>query len=227
MAVPKQFSNRFITTTENELEALRQSRIPQTTLEKVKWGVNLFYKWHNEWKIGLDGGFKVYKDLDQMDKSDLNYCLKFFLSDARKVNGQEYPPRTLKEIVACIQHNLNYELKQPWSIFKDEAFMEPREILDAVMKRSARHGNVKEKKRAATISIESEEKLWKTGVFGRGTPRQVIDTLIYYFGIHFSDRARQEQRDLSYGENSQISVETDSKGVERLEYVERVSTNKS
>jgi len=149
-------SNRFITTTENELEALRKSRIPQTTLEKVKWGVNLFYKWHNQWKISLDGGLKVYKDLDQMDKSDLNYCLKFFLSDARKVNGQEYPPRTLKEIVACIQHHLNYELKQPWSIFKDEAFMEAREILDAVMKRSARHGNVKEKKRTATISIESE-----------------------------------------------------------------------
>lgn len=71
-------SNRFITTTESELEALRQSRIPQTTLEKVKWGVNLFCKWHSQWKSRLDGGLKVYKDLDQMDKSDLNYCLKFF-----------------------------------------------------------------------------------------------------------------------------------------------------
>ena len=220
-------SYRFMSTSENELESLRKSRIPQTTLEKVKWGVNLFCKWHREWSSRLDDGLKVFKDLDQMDKSDLNYCLKFFLSDVRKENGQEYPPRTLKEIVACIQHHFNYELKQPWSIFKDEAFMEAREILDAVMKRSARHGNVKEKKRAAPISIESEEKLWKTGVFGRGTPRQVVDTLIYYFGIHFSLRARQEQRDLSYGENSQISVEKDSKGVERLKYVERVSKNKS
>ena len=98
-----------------------------------------------------------------MDSSDLNYCLKFFLSDTRKANREEYPPRTLKEIVACIQHHCNYELKHPWSIFKDDAFMETREILDAVMKRSAKHGSVKEKKRAAPISIESEERFLEKG----------------------------------------------------------------
>ena len=149
------------------------------------------------------------------------------MSDTRKANGEEYPPTTLKEIVACIQHHCNYELEHPWSILKDEAFIETREILDAVMKRSAKHGNVKEKKRAAPISIESEEQLWKKGVFGRGNPRQLVNTLIYYSGLHFSLRARQEQRNLTYGENSQISVEKDSKGVERLKYVERTSKNKS
>ena len=67
----------------------------------------------------------------------------------------------------------------------------------------------------------------KGSVWSRQSYRQLVNTLIYYFGLHLSLRARQEESDLTYGENSQISAEKDSKGVERLKYVERTSKNKS
>lgn len=220
-------SNRFASTSHEELEKLRRNRIPKATLEKVKWAVNIFSSWLYQWKISLDEGLRVYKDMDQMERSDLNFCLKYFIADVRKINGEEYPPRTLKEIVAAVQHHFNYALRKPFSIFKDVAFLETREILDAAMKRSAQNGTVKPKKRAAPISVDAEEKLWSNGVFGRGNPRQVIDTLIYHFGMHFALRARQEHRDLTYGTKSQICIERDSNGQERLKYVERVSKNKS
>lgn len=221
-------SSRFVSVSSEQLDDLLNKRIPETTQAKVNWAMKLLNDWLKIWKTNLnDGCLKVFKEVDEMNKSDLNHCLKYFLPSIRKINGEDYPPRTLKEIVACVQHHLNYKLKKPWSIFKDEAFMEARETLDAVMKESARKGNVKQRKRAAPIALSTESDLWRKGVFGSGSPRQLIDTLIYHFGLHFALRARQEHRNLKYGNDSQISLHRDENGIERLKYVENFSKNKN
>ena len=90
--------------------------------------------------------YLVLNDLEDMPISDLNYALQFFMRDARKQDGSKYPPRTLKEIVAALQHYLNYTLKKKLSIFNDSEFAETREALDAEMKLSAAEGNVRMKR---------------------------------------------------------------------------------
>ena len=95
------------------------------------------------------------------------------------------------------------------------------------MKQSAKEGYRKPVKRAAPVTMETEESLWTNGVFGRGDGKQVINTLIYYFGLNFSLRARQEQKNLIFGERSQITLERDDDGFERLCYIERFSKNRS
>ena len=84
------------------------------------------------------------------------------------------------------------------------------------MKRSAREGNVKPKRRARSITFEEEKMLWENGSFGSSNPQQLLDTLIYFLGLHLSLRACQEHRDLIYGESSQLNVKTASEG----EYIE-------
>ena len=219
---------RFSPVSTEEIMKMKKDRIPQKTQEKVGWAVRLFREWHSDWKIRMDDEvLKVYKDVEDMDCSDLNHCLIHFLPEIRKRNGDKYPPRTQKELVAGIQHYFNYSLDQNFSIFVDKEFKETREILDVCMKKSAAEGFTKPVKRAAAITLEDEEKMWKTGVFGTSNPRQLLDTLIYHFGLNFALRACQEHRELVFGDNSQISLETDSDGFERLCYVERISKNNS
>jgi hypothetical protein len=191
---------------------------------KVKWAVKIFCDWQAEWKCRLDGGLKVYKFFDEMVASEMDFCFKYFFADIRKVSGEFYPPRTLKEIAAGLQHHMNYHLKIPKSIFKDEEFLATRESLDAAMKLSAKQGCVKATKRAATVSYELESEMWSNGTFGTSNPQQLVDTLLYHLGLHLALRARQEHRDLEYGDKSQLILEKCNDS-ERLKYVERTSKN--
>lgn len=103
-----------------------------------------------------------------MTKDDLNYCLPYFIPSLPKVNGAPYPPRTLKEINAFIQHYYIKELKRPLSIFTDVEFEETRSgVLNVKMKDLTRAGGfVKQMKRSDVISVSMEDSLWDSGVLG-------------------------------------------------------------
>lgn len=192
-------SSRFATATEEGICEDVESCIPRNTLKKANWAISLLRSWHSEWKVRLDDGLKVFKDLENWTDSELNLCLRFFLSEVRKTNGEEYPPRTLKNLVAMIQWWFNNRLNRQMSIFNDKAFHDARRVLDCRMKKAAAKGLLKTKKKAVSISIEDEEEMWINGAFGSSNPRQLILTLIYHLGLHCSLRASQEHKDLEYG----------------------------
>lgn len=85
--------------TDDDLKNLREQRIPQSTKDKVKWSINQFPNWHDNWKVQINDILKVYKSVDEMDSNDSNYCFKYFIPKIRKVNGEKYPPRTLQELL--------------------------------------------------------------------------------------------------------------------------------
>ena len=217
----------FITTTPEELEKLKLSRIPENTQKKTMWVWKMFEEWRNNWRVRLDDTLKVLKEPNEFTKFDLNECLQYFVAEMRKCDGEMYPPETQKGIIASIQHHFRNNFGKNWSIFLDPEFEETRKTLDAMMKLSAREGNVKPKKRARSIEFEEESELWKNGSFGSSNGQQLLDTLIYYFGLHLSLRACQEHRNLEYGLNSQLSIKSTPEGEEFIEYVERCSKNKS
>jgi hypothetical protein len=193
-------SSRFVQTTEKDIREAVESCIPVNTLKKAKWAISLLRKWHEEWKVRLDGGLKVFKELEDWTDNELNFCLRFFLSEVRKVNGDLYPPRSLKHLVAMIQWYFNKRLNREFSIFNDKIFHDAREVLDCRMKKGAAQGLLKPKKKAVCISTQDEDEMWTNGAFGSSNPRQLILTLIYHIGLHCSLRASQEHKDLEYGE---------------------------
>lgn len=218
-------SSRFSTV--DDIEKFKKSRFPDTTMRKVKWVMNTFTEWLIGWQTRSDGSPKVKKPLHQMNVQEIDHVLQFFFAEVRKTTGALYPPRTLKEIAAAIQHHLNYELNIPTSIFRSPEFLGARASLDAAMKRSAAAGTVKPKKRAAAISMDSEDKLWKTGCLGMGNPQQLLDTVVYTMGLHLALRACQEHRNLRYGPTSQLTLEKDADGREKIKYIENSSKNRA
>lgn len=220
---------RFAATTREEMSKSLIEAKSKSTISKSKWAMSMFQNWFNQWKIRLDDVPKVLKDIEEFTPSDLNHCLQYFFCDMRKTDKDRsmYPPQTQKEICAAIQYHFNDTMNWQISIFKDKDFTESRKVLDAQMKKAARLGLVQQKKRASIITINDEELLWNNGSFGWANPRQLINTLIYFIGLHFSLRAGEEHRNLVYGESSQIKLLCDNDGNEYLEYTEHFSKNKT
>ena len=160
---------RFATSSTRDIEMNQAIRVPKSTRAKQQSCVRLFKMWHSEWKVRDDGMLKIYDDLEYMSVSDLSYCLKYFIADARKQDGSKYPPKSLKEIFAMIQHYMNYDCKRNWSFFKDPEFSDARNQLDAEMRLSAVEGNARPPKRAENIPLSDEEDLWKKGIQGQET----------------------------------------------------------
>ena len=217
---------RFEAVTDQEITLDVQNATPIATMRKRKWAMKIFESWLSEWRVRIDGPLKVLKEVCDFDKSDLNYCLKYFFCEVRKVSGEKYPPQTLKEMCALIQNHFNSVFALNISVFNDPEFRECREVLNSQMKKAAREGLVKPKKKAEVISKEDEEALWENGILGSENPKQLTRTLIFTLGLHLSLRASQEHRDLEFGPESQIVLREDENGDEYLQYCERVSKNK-
>lgn len=198
--MPSSSCSRFVPVREEDIQNDLRNRIPVGTQKKAKWAITILRNWHKEWKERLDGVNKVFKDIEEWTDNELNYCLRVFICEVRKVNGELYPPRSLKNLVAMIQWWFNNTLSRPISIFMDKAFHEARSVLDSQMKKGAALGMVKCKKKAVCITTDDEEAMWKNGAFGYSNPGQLLNTLIYHIGLHCSLRATQEHRDLEYGE---------------------------
>ena len=70
------------------------------------------------------------RKVEELNKNELSECLQYFVVAVRKIDGSPYPPRTLKEIIACIQHHYKMEIGLNFSIFNDPEFKEVCLILE-------------------------------------------------------------------------------------------------
>ena len=186
------FANRFANPiSEVEIQAKIDDAVPKSTKYKEKWAVNLFENWRqqrNE-KVSNTGGITdvniLHNSLEVMSDEELNRSLALFVCEVRKANGSKYPPNTLHGMVASIQHYLKRK-KRIVRLFNDDKFCFLRDALDAMMKESASDGLGLTKKQGEVITLDEEEQLWSKGVLGDSNPQQLLDTIVYLFGIHFA-----------------------------------------
>lgn len=213
---------RFSTLTSDEIDDLMASTIPVNTERKSKWATKTFESWLDAWKTtGLaQGQLVVNKSLQEMSPSDLNFALKHFIFSARKIDGTKYPPGSLKGIVGGIFHHVHFHLKKVWNFFNDDVFEQSRQALSAAMKISRSEGNGLHTKKAAEISLKDEDDLWSNGTFGFENPVKLIKTLLFYNGLIFTLRARQEHKNLKI--DKQFKIGRDENG-KYLSYEETVS----
>ena len=104
---------------------------------KIKWAVNLYCGWRsNRLKTYCENVEILRADLDrlvQFNQSDLCFAMCRFVREVKKLNGDEYPPNTLREIVIMIQMYL-HENGVYWKLIDHPQFVELRNVLDNTMK---------------------------------------------------------------------------------------------
>ena len=59
---------------------------------------------------------------------------------------------------------------------------------------------------ASVISYENEDVFWETGVISFKSPKNLLNMVFFYVGLHFCFRGGQEQQELKFGQFSCVPL---------------------
>lgn len=191
-------------------EEYRLSRVPAKTQKATAWGIRVWNEWASIRGASSSetvGRLPVTTPLLEMTSEDLGYWLGKFVLEVRKVDGTEYPPKTLYALVCCFKRH--YEANGVHSInpldVSDPRFGGFRQSLDAEMQRLHTKGLGTKKKQAEPITEDEEAILWSSGQLGCHSARALQNTVYFYnckvFGLrsydeHHGLQCKQFQKDV-------------------------------
>ena len=152
-------------------------------------------------------------------KYDLAYSLCRFVREVRKLNGEEHPPNTLREMVVMIQMFL-HENSVNWRLLEESEFLVLRNVVDDTMKE--RHAlGFGVRKSSEVISIENENSMFRSGALSEGDPKQFLRTVINMVGLLCALRGGVEHNKIRRPNcNGQVQLERDMRGIQCLVYRE-------
>ena len=225
-------SRIFRRTSEARITELTKKQIKRRSLAKMRWGVNTYNDWHENRLSDSDNYVEEIfnanlNNLATLRKADLSYALCRFLPEITKAkSGDEYPGKTLYELIVSIQRHIS-ENGLNWKLIDGPEFISVKTVLDNIMKERALDNIGTVKRKAEVISVEYENELWRQNVLGEDTPDKLRQTVLFMVGIHCGLRAGDEHYDLrrdAPGKNSQFSFQRNSKGQRCVVYTEDTVT---
>ena len=179
-------------------EALSHKNFSEETMKKIHWVRKMYGDWHDTRNVDHGHDEIIHCDLENLPSvnvESLVFGMRRFITEIRKIDGDEYPPKTLYQIVLCMQFHL--ETKGiTWRLLEDEVFKELKFTLDNVMKKLTSEGVGITVRKADIISKTDEDILWNRGVLGTENPEQLLHTVLYFVGLHCALRAGKEHRNL-------------------------------
>ena len=214
---------------DEDLVDLSHKNFSPETLKKVRWVTKMYREWRN---YRHASGFQYIScDLDQVSsitQESLVFALCRFLTEIKKVDGSNFPGKTLYDIVVYVQFQLEC-LGLNWKILNQQLFGDVRFTLDNLMKQRTAQGIGVSVKKAQILSHTDEDYLWSAGLLGCHTPDILLNTVVFMIGKGFALRAGKEHHCLRSPPNgSQFEFLHDSDGSTFIRYREEIGlkTNK-
>ena len=199
----QQNNHQFHLSSREEVEQLSIKQVPPKTQASTKWAISCFNTWlENRNKIA--GSEKCPLDLLKTQNDfDLNYWLKIFAIEARKISGEQYPPKTLYLIFSGI---LRYMRAINSNILskKYHTFDGLHNTLDRMFRKLRSEGVGAVQKHAEPFNKDEENSLWKSGVMGTHTPQALFNAIFYYNGKGCCLRGGEEHRNLKLSQFRKI-----------------------
>ena len=211
--------------TGDALTEMSHKNFSSETMKKVRWVRKMYREWHqHQHERGLQ-----YIACDIEDKATImaesaTFAFCRFITEIKKLNGEEYPGKTLYNIVVCLQFHLE-TLGFSFKLIDNLAFRDLRFTLDNSMKARTAAGVGVMVKQAQALTAFDEDLLWVRGMLGTDTPDQLLNTVIFLVGKGFALRAGMEHKALrSPGFRSQFQFLRDDTGEPFLRYTEDAGT---
>ena len=212
------------------METLTYKKFSDETMKKVNWVRRMYNDWRNyrnnsEHLKSIDSDIE---DINSLSQEGLCKDVAKFVTEVKKVDGSDYPARTMYDIVICIQFWLESKGVM-WRLLSDGVFKDLKYTLDNVMKSRHESGIGHKVRQAEILSLSDEEILWSMGLLGSSNPQVLLNTLVYLLGLHCALRAGKEHRVLrSLPFKSQFEFLVDSAGQYYVKYTEDtgLKTNK-
>ena len=171
---------------QEQLTELSHKNFSRNTMKKVRWAVKMYH----EWRVHHHGLGLEFIPCDLYDRSivtatSLRHALCCFITEIKKVNGDDFPGKTLYDIIVCIQFHLEC-IGFSFRLINDEAFHDLKFTLDNTMKARVEAGIGLSVKQAEVLSSTDEDYLWSLGYLGASTPDQLLNTIVFCVGKGFA-----------------------------------------
>ena len=151
---------------EQSFESLAYKNFSEETQKKICWVCKMYSEWRDVRNFNHGQDEFISCDLENLSTitvESLVFGMRRFIIEVRKLDGEDFPPKTLYQIVLCIQFYCETE-GITWRLLEDEAFKELKFTLDNVMKQHTSSGIGIIVKKADIISKTDEDILWNPGI---------------------------------------------------------------
>ncbi|KAM4704367.1 uncharacterized protein KIAA1958-like [Rhinophrynus dorsalis] len=158
---------------------------------------------------------KEKRKIEEIPHTELDLLLSNFILSARRQDGKEYEPHTLRCMLGSIDRYLKGH-KYPYTIKygNSKDFPLTKESLCAKMKYLKKKGKDNSLNKAEALTDDDINKLYKSGTFSLENPTSLLNVIFLNNHKHFALRTR-EHYDLQWGD---ITLKTDTTGNQYLEY---------
>ena len=186
-----------VSSEENLLE-LAKGFTPANTRSSTKWALNVFELWKQARNTHHPEDPVPQDLLVTCDPSLLNTHLSKFAVEAKKANGEIYPPSTIHQLLCGLLWHMR-ETVQGCPNFlnkQDSHFRHLHGTLNALFHKLHSNGIGVQVRHTDIITKAEEDKLWDSGVMGVSTPRSLQNAAFFVVGKMFSLRGGVEHRNL-------------------------------
>ena len=216
---------------EASFESLKHKNFSDETVKNMRWVRKMYSEWRETHNAKYVVDELISCDLENLSTitiESLELVLRRFITEVRKMDGEDFPPKTLYQILLCIQFHCETK-GLTWRFLEDERFTQLKFTLDNITKQFTSMGIGVSVKKADIITKIDEDILWSRGILRTEYPEQLLHTVLYIVGLNCALRAGKEHQNLrSIPFNSQFTWLCDDTGVTYLRYREDLGnkTNK-
>ena len=146
----------------------------------------MYHEWHAYLEgLGLENIVCDLEDKATITAETLKFTLPHFITEVKKLDGSDYPGKTLYHLVICIQFHLECQ-GLAFKLINDAAFKDVKYTLDNTMKARTAQGIGNTIKQAEVLSAMDEDLLWSLGYLGMSNLYQLLNTVIFAIGKGFA-----------------------------------------
>ena len=168
--------------TDAALEAMSHKQFSPETNKKIRWVTKMYRQWRAyRHQLGMEF---ITCDLDNsttITQESVTHTVYHFITEVKKVDGSDFPGKTLYEIVICLQFYLE-TIGFPWKIVNDDKFTNVKYTLDNMMKLRTEQGIGVSVHKAEVLTATDEDLLWSLGFLGTSNPTQLLNTVVFTIG---------------------------------------------
>ena len=209
---------------DGKIEEFTHKKFSPETNKKIKWVIKMYSEWR-EYRNSRDDLENVpcdLRDRSTITPDSLIFGVSRFITEVKKLDGSDFPGKTLYDLVICIQFHLE-TMGIAWHLLSNEMFNDVKFTLDNMMKLRTSQGIGLSVRKAQVLSKTDEDFLWSCDLLGCKNPQMLLNTVVFLVGKGFALRAGKEHQVLrSPPFGSQFEFMRDPDGVLFIRYKEEV-----
>ena len=216
---------------DSDLKEAMKAYSTKNTAANNKWALTNYEQWFEQRKETLSA-YECKQPMEVLlsnDPKEIGHILSLYVKETRKVDGNEYTPKTLYLLLAGLQRHMRLQKGRALAIniFNDPRLEAFHNVCDHEFRRLHQKGIGAEATHTETLSKDDENILWDTNVLDITTPAGLLNCVFFYNGKNLCLRGGDEHRQLKFTQLRRDLLYVDGVQKNCYIYTEHGSKNRS